>query len=187
MSETSTAAARADAWRTLATATPRLARRRRLWHAALAIVAVPGALWLGVLLWWAARFVREASGEPGMLPFARLALVLGAFHLAAVVVATAPSLRVRAADEAPASRVRALVHRYGERVARLRALRRALVVEIALLAAQTLYVAVTAGHGPRFGLAFSIAVAALWTVAPLERIARASVRVGERLGAEIDV
>lgn len=146
-------------------------RRTRRWVrvALLAPIAVLSAAWIGMILWWAVR---------GAVWWALVPMLA---HVGAILLAlgwpTQPSLAATAPQDFTA-RIVATVH---DRLARLRALRQALLVEWALLFALPLVQYLVAAQPVRWGITFTAALSALCVVWPLECIARAQREEGARL------
>ena len=165
----------AQAWRAAAAGARRAVLRRRLRLLLLAAVALPGVCWFATMLPWLLGAVVPSPAVERLLAPLRL---LVAVHLAAVALALGPAVR-----PAAMARLGALARRYAARGERLRDLRRALVVEVALLFVQAPLATLLTGATLQWGIGFTVAVATLWVVWPLERIARAQQREGERLAA----
>jgi hypothetical protein len=160
----------AQLWTAAAAAVPRATRRRLFGQLMLGVVAVPGLFELFLVGRWATSW----AGGSWMI-----GLLLGV-HLAAIAIALGPTIRPFAADDD--SLVARLTARYVDRLQRLRALRRALLIEVLVLWLQPVVLSVVAGAQLRWGVWFTIAVATVWIVVPLERIALAQRNEGGRLG-----
>ncbi|NOT08647.1 MAG: hypothetical protein HOP28_10640 [Gemmatimonadales bacterium] len=159
-------------WGRAASGVRREMRRRRLTQAMFGLLAIPGLIEL-TLIW---RWSLSQSSPSWLLGTAF------AIHFGLVVVALGPAIRPSGAAD-----TRSLLHRltvrYAGRIERLRLLRYALFAETLLLGLVPVARALI-GDGPlRWDAFFTLAVATLSVVWPLERIALAQRSESRRLAA----
>ena len=166
-----TAPARAPRpWRELALEAPRLADRRNLIRrTALALVTVPG-LWLlyGLTIYG--------------LRFDPVVLGLVVLHVVALAACWLPPRATRpAGDPDPVSRLGRLGRDLADRRGRLALLRRIVTVEVLATFLWPPLVTLLTGDQLRWSAGFTLALAMLLVLRPLELIARAEAREGSRL------
>jgi hypothetical protein len=144
--------------------------RRVLVTSVLVLVMGLGAVQFGAILLWAFRTTTWWALAPAGL------------HALAILLAVGlPSRAGMSLDANVQSFKRQVAERFGDRAARLRALRMALVIEGALLFALPLVRFLATGDTPRWGVTFTTAVCSLAILWPLQRITDAQRAETERL------
>ena len=144
--------------------------RRVLVTSLLVLVMALGALQFGAILLWAVRTMTWWALAPAGL------------HAFAILLAVGlPSRAGTSLDASVQSFKRQLAERFGDRAARLRALRSALLIESALLFAWPLVRFLATGDTPRWGVTFTTAICSLAILWPLQRITDAQRAESERL------
>ena len=162
-----------DRWAVVASRVPGIAARRAMrsfvLRAALVCMMVPGIVHTRNLVVWALR-LGQAS-----------ALALIATHFIALLIAVGLPTMTPASSEYAQSFLGRARARYGDRSERLRALSRAIALEIALWFAYPPIMLMVADRRLQWPVGFVIA-ATSWTIVwPLYRIALAQRREAERL------
>lgn len=149
----------------------RARRARRVVGYALAIpVMALGAMQMGAIYQWATRTATW------------WALVPLTLHALAIVLAVGLPVVSGASLAKDVRGFRAtMVSGFGDRVARLRALKDTVLLEVALLFAWPLVATAFTGGVLRWGVGFTIAVCSLAVLWPLQRIAAAQCDESERL------
>lgn len=158
-----------EAWARAAVRAPRVAWRRGLLLAGLVLLAIPGALLLGNVAFWAIRWAQPA-------PVAVIVL-----HLAVMVLAVGAPIGPARGDEVPGDQLSRLATEYAVRIRRLRLIRLGIVWEAAVLFIGPPLTMLLTGEPPRWSAFFVIAMATLIVIWPLERVARAQWSEAQRL------
>jgi hypothetical protein len=144
--------------------------RRVLGYTALVALMALGVVQFGAILLWAARTTTW------------WALVPAGIHALALVLAIGMPARSGTSLIAPVQGFRThLAQRLGDRAARLRALRSAVMLEAALLFAWPLARLIVSGATLRWGVTFTTAICSLAILWPLQRITDAQRAESRRL------
>lgn len=150
------------------------ARARRIRRVVRWLVAAPfmamGAMQMGAIYHWATRTATWWALVPLGLHMLAIALAFGL----PVAPAKALTVGVRGFRQS-------LMNGFGDRAARLRALKDTVLLEVALLFAWPLVTTAFAGGTLRWGVGFTIACCALLVLWPLQRVAEAQRAESERL------
>jgi hypothetical protein len=149
--------------------------RRVLTWSALILVMMLGVLQFSAILLWAVRTMTWWALAPAGIHALGIALALGLPAWSGTsLLAHAPGFR------------RDLATRFGDRVARLRALRTVVLLEAVLLFVWPLVRLAVSGDVPRWGVTFTTAVCSLAILWPLLRIADAQRAESQRLSGVDD-
>lgn len=155
-------------WAVAAARAPRIAARRVLVRAVLLAAMLPGGLLLFNVGSWA---VRDGAGVPFVAITLHVAIILVALGLPARSdTLQMESLYLRASRDY-----------LGSRVGRLRAIGRALLIEVVVLFLHPLLMTVIAGHRLQWPVYFVIAFGAWIINWPLHRLAMAQRHEADRL------
>lgn len=170
----STMRANADAlardWADVATRARARHVRRLLVTLALMLVMVAGLFQFGNILLWVVRTTTWWALVPAGLHALGILLAIGL-----------PAFSGASLSVVPSGFKRQMADRFGDRFARLRALRTVVTAEAAMLFAWPLLRYVATGEQIRWGVTFTVAICSLAILWPLQRIANAQRAESRRL------